>query len=99
MISLDEPHLVGRTGGVVAAPVFAKVMGETLRLLRVPPDRPDDPALLEVKEKRAAEAGELVAENAPTADAEEGGEPAGRGRAGSPRSLPRRSPATAPRER
>ena len=77
VISLDEPHLVGRTGGVVAAPVFAKVMGETLRLLRVPPDRPDDPALLEVKEKRAAEAGELIAENAPTADAEEGSEPAG----------------------
>jgi cell division protein FtsI (penicillin-binding protein 3) len=76
VISLDEPHLVGRTGGVVAAPVFAKVMGETLRLLRVAPDRPDDPALLEVKEKLAAEAEDLIAENAPTAEAVEGPEPA-----------------------
>jgi cell division protein FtsI (penicillin-binding protein 3) len=74
VISLDEPHLVGRTGGVVAAPVFAQVMGETLRLLRVPPDRPDDPALLEVKKRLAAEAEELIAENAPTAEmAEEPG--------------------------
>ncbi len=75
VISLDEPHLVGRTGGVVAAPVFAKVMGETLRLLRVPPDRPDDPKLLEAKEKLAAEAEVMLAENAPTEETEEAAEP------------------------
>jgi cell division protein FtsI (penicillin-binding protein 3) len=75
VISLDEPHLVGRTGGVVAAPVFARVMGETLRLLRVPPDRPDDPKLLEVKQKLAEEAEELLAENAPTEEPEEEQEP------------------------
>jgi len=77
VISLDEPHLVGRTGGAVAAPVFAQVMGETLRLLRVAPDRPDDPALLEVKQKRTAESGELVAESAPTAETAEEPAPAG----------------------
>jgi len=76
VISIDEPHLVGRTGGVVAAPVFAQVMGETLRLLRVPPDRPDDPTLLQVKEQQAGEAEELVAESAPTAEVVESGEPA-----------------------
>ncbi len=75
VISLDEPHLVGRTGGVVAAPVFARVMGETLRLLRVPPDRLDDPKLLEAKEKLVVAAEELLAENAPTEEAEEESEP------------------------
>lgn len=73
VISIDEPHREGRTGGVVAAPVFARVMGETLRLLRVPPDRPDDPVLLAAKEQlhAAAAAAEMaddgVAESAPTA--------------------------------
>ncbi len=74
VISIDEPRRDGRTGGVVSAPVFARVMGETLRLLRVPPDRPDDPALLAAKEQlqaaladKAASDEDGIEENAPTA--------------------------------
>ncbi len=49
VISLDEPTRGAHTGGVVAAPAFATVMRETLRLMRVPPDylpeiAPDDVA-------------------------------------------------------
>ncbi|MBP7146020.1 MAG: penicillin-binding protein 2 [Acidobacteria bacterium] len=68
VISIDEPRLGGRTGGVTAAPVFAAVVREALRLLRVPPDRPDDPALLAARgidPDGSADAG--AEESAPTA--------------------------------
>ncbi len=45
VISLDEPTLGAHTGGVVAAPAFAEVMDETLRLLRVAPDYVPEPPL------------------------------------------------------
>lgn len=60
-ITIDEPKIGGRTGGLTAAPAFSLVMGETLRLLRLPPDHPEDPLLLKAKgldpdlEKKAAE--------------------------------------------
>ncbi len=38
VVMLDEPSKGQYFGGVVAAPVFAKVMAEALRLLGVPPD-------------------------------------------------------------
>jgi len=38
VITIDEPTRNGRTAGSVAAPVFARVTGEVLRLLRVPAD-------------------------------------------------------------
>lgn len=43
VISLDEPTAGGHTGGAVAAPAFAEVMDETLRLLRVAPDYVPEP--------------------------------------------------------
>lgn len=49
IITIDEPKVGGRTGGITAAPAFSVVMGETLRLLRLPPDCPDDPLLLKAK--------------------------------------------------
>ncbi len=38
IVLIDEPSQGQYYGGLVAAPVFAKVMGGTLRLLNVPPD-------------------------------------------------------------
>ncbi|MEM1173208.1 MAG: penicillin-binding protein 2 [Pseudomonadota bacterium] len=38
VVVVDEPGLEENHGGEVAAPVFAKVMSEALRLLAVPPD-------------------------------------------------------------
>ncbi|MEN8174664.1 MAG: penicillin-binding protein 2 [Pseudomonadota bacterium] len=40
VVMVDEPRKKGYYGGVVAAPVFAEVMTAALRLLNVPPDRP-----------------------------------------------------------
>lgn len=39
-VSIDEPHAGGYYGSVVAGPVFASVMGSTLRRLGVQPDAP-----------------------------------------------------------
>jgi cell division protein FtsI (penicillin-binding protein 3) len=39
-VMLDEPSAGKYYGGVVAAPVFARITGETLRALRVAPDAP-----------------------------------------------------------
>ncbi len=39
-VMIDEPTVGGYYGGVVAAPVFSTLMGETLQLLGVPPDDP-----------------------------------------------------------
>lgn len=41
VVVVDEPSTNEYYGGQVAAPVFAQVMGDTLRLMGVPPDDPD----------------------------------------------------------
>ncbi|GAB2898174.1 peptidoglycan D,D-transpeptidase FtsI family protein [Paralcaligenes ginsengisoli] len=41
-VSLDEPHVGGYYGSVISGPVFASVMGSTLRRLGVQPDAPVD---------------------------------------------------------
>lgn len=38
VVMIDEPNSGKYFGGLVAAPVFSKVMGDALRLLNVPPD-------------------------------------------------------------
>jgi cell division protein FtsI (penicillin-binding protein 3) len=38
-VVVDEPRKGGYFGGLVAAPVFAEVMAETLRLYNVHPDK------------------------------------------------------------
>lgn len=43
VVMIDEPSAGGYYGGLVAAPVFANIMREAMRILRVPPD---DPATL-----------------------------------------------------
>lgn len=43
VVMIDEPQTGDYYGGLVAAPVFSKVMGDALRLLNLPPD--DLPAL------------------------------------------------------
>jgi len=39
-VMVDEPSAGKYYGGQVAAPVFARITGETLRALRIPPDAP-----------------------------------------------------------
>jgi cell division protein FtsI (penicillin-binding protein 3) len=50
-VSVDEPTAGSHFGGQVSGPVFAGIVGDTLRSLNVPPDMPvkqmvvsDDPA-------------------------------------------------------
>lgn len=38
VVIIDDPRAEGYFGGVAAAPVFSRVVGDALRLLRVPPD-------------------------------------------------------------
>jgi cell division protein FtsI (penicillin-binding protein 3) len=38
VVTINEPHSGEYYGGIVAAPVFSKVMAGALRLLDVPPD-------------------------------------------------------------
>lgn len=40
VVMIDEPHGKAYYGGLVAAPVFAKVMTEAVRILNIPPDDP-----------------------------------------------------------
>ncbi|MCG2633562.1 MAG: penicillin-binding protein 2 [Gammaproteobacteria bacterium] len=40
-VVVDEPKKDGHYGGAVAAPVFSRVMGGALRLMNIPPDRPE----------------------------------------------------------
>lgn len=54
-VMLDEPRKGGYYGGVVAAPVFSAVMGESLRALSVTPDAPVTPALPRVGPGEAKE--------------------------------------------
>ena len=39
-VMLDEPSAGKYYGGVVAAPIFARITGDSLRALRIPPDAP-----------------------------------------------------------
>lgn len=41
LVMIDEPRGDTYYGGTVAAPVFAKIMRDALRMLRVPPDAPE----------------------------------------------------------
>jgi cell division protein FtsI (penicillin-binding protein 3) len=38
LVIIDEPHKEAHYGGVVAAPVFRRIVRETLRYLKVPPE-------------------------------------------------------------
>lgn len=51
VVMIDEPRTGGYYGGVVAAPVFQKVMEGALRLFNVPPDDLDPSMLLAGREK------------------------------------------------
>jgi cell division protein FtsI (penicillin-binding protein 3) len=57
VVMIDEPHGGNYYGGLVAAPVFAKVMEGALRLCNVPPDDPQ-PAML-LAGGRTSPAGEV----------------------------------------
>lgn len=46
VVMVDEPRGRSYYGGIVAAPVFAKVMAGALRLLDIPPDNPEPSMLL-----------------------------------------------------
>jgi cell division protein FtsI (penicillin-binding protein 3) len=46
VVMIDEPRGGAYYGGVVAAPIFAKVMEGALRLFNVPPDEPTPSMLL-----------------------------------------------------
>jgi cell division protein FtsI (penicillin-binding protein 3) len=46
VVMIDEPRAGAYYGGLVAAPVFAKVMDGALRLFNVPPDAPEPSMLL-----------------------------------------------------
>lgn len=41
LVMIDEPKSDAYYGGLVAAPVFARIMRDALRMLRVPPDDPE----------------------------------------------------------
>jgi cell division protein FtsI (penicillin-binding protein 3) len=56
VVTVDEPMSGGYYGGVIAAPVFGRVMTGALRLLDVPPDAPrKTPRLMTVKSEQVAE--------------------------------------------
>ena len=38
VVMIDEPRVGGHYGGIVAAPVFASVMREAVRILNISPD-------------------------------------------------------------
>jgi cell division protein FtsI (penicillin-binding protein 3) len=45
VVMIDEPSAGDYYGGVVAAPVFSRVMQEALRVLNIAPDQPDAPLI------------------------------------------------------
>jgi cell division protein FtsI (penicillin-binding protein 3) len=53
VVMVDEPRSNGYYGGVVAAPVFQKVMEGALRLFNVPPDDPEPSMLLARREVKS----------------------------------------------
>ena len=56
VVTVDEPMRGGYYGGVIAAPVFGRVMTGALRLLDVPPDAPrKQPRLMTVRSEQVAE--------------------------------------------
>lgn len=76
-VSIDEPTAGSHFGGYVAGPVFAGIVGDTLRSLNVPPDMPvkqlvvsDDPAKAPVKAAAETKAAAPVAARAMTISAD-----------------------------
>lgn len=53
VIMIDEPSAGDYYGGVVAAPVFSKVMQEALRILNIPPDQ-QSPSILVARQEGPA---------------------------------------------
>jgi cell division protein FtsI (penicillin-binding protein 3) len=53
VIMIDEPSAGDYYGGVVAAPVFSKVMQEALRVLSIPPDQ-EGPSILVARQEGPA---------------------------------------------
>lgn len=51
VVIIDDPRAEGYFGGVVAAPVFSRVVGDALRLLRVPPDAHPEGLLADKRER------------------------------------------------
>jgi cell division protein FtsI (penicillin-binding protein 3) len=45
VVMIDEPSAGEYYGGAVAAPIFSKVMQESLRILDIAPDRPMAPIM------------------------------------------------------
>lgn len=43
VVTIDDPRRGGYFGGQIAAPVFRRVMSGALRLLDIPPDKPEQP--------------------------------------------------------
>ena len=56
VVTVDDPTKEGYYGGLVAAPVFSRVMGGALRLLNVMPDEPG-PNLQHYVKAQSPEAG------------------------------------------
>lgn len=42
VVTINEPGTDDYYGGTAAAPVFSNIVAQTMRLLNVPPDNPDD---------------------------------------------------------
>ncbi|MBA1187226.1 peptidoglycan D,D-transpeptidase FtsI family protein [Stutzerimonas nitrititolerans] len=59
VVVVDEPSEGGYYGGLVAAPVFGKVMARALRLLNVAPDNLPPPASLQTAEAAASKGGRI----------------------------------------
>ncbi|WP_312450321.1 peptidoglycan D,D-transpeptidase FtsI family protein [Stutzerimonas nitrititolerans] len=59
VVVVDEPSEGGYYGGLVAAPVFGKVMARALRLLNVAPDNLPPPAPLQTAEAAASKGGRI----------------------------------------
>ena len=58
-VSVDEPTVGGHFGGQVSGPVFSSIVGDTLRVLNVPPNMPVTP--LVVRDNPASDAAAAAA--------------------------------------
>lgn len=58
-VSVDEPTVGGHFGGQVSVPVFSSIVGDTLRVLNVPPNMPVTP--LVVRDNPASDAAAAAA--------------------------------------
>ena len=54
-VMIDEPSNGEYYGGSVAAPVFSKVMADTLRMLGIPQDAPNNNVVIPVDEPEVKE--------------------------------------------